>query len=91
MNLFEANRVGGNVFRIMSQLQDVMEGIMFGEDTPLSELESDAIERVVEAFNEVPLEDMQALIRARFVCFVKVGGRGAERVRVIPGRIIPAA
>jgi site-specific DNA recombinase len=84
----EANRVGGNVFRVMSQLQDVMEGIAFGKDTPLSELESDAIERVIEAFNEVPLEDMQALIRARFVCLVKVGGRGAERVRVIPGRIV---
>lgn len=87
----EANRVGGDVFRVMSKLQDIMEGIMFGEDTPLSELQTDALHRVVEAFNDVPLEDLQALLRARFVCLVRVGGRGAERVRVIPGRIIPAA
>jgi hypothetical protein len=85
----EASRVGGNVFRVIEQMQEVIDRVAWGPYTPLSDLEQWALDEVVKAYNEVPLEDMQALLRARFVCLVKVGGRGAERIRVIPGRIIP--
>lgn len=85
----EADRVGGNVLRVIEQMREVIDAVACGPDTPLSDLEEWALDELLKAWHDVPLEDMQAMIRAHFACVVKVGGRGPERVKVFPGRVVP--
>lgn len=80
----EAERVGGNVFRVIEQMQEVLVAVAWGPDTPLDGLEEWALQSVLDAWSDLPLEDVQALIRGRFSVSVRVGGRGSHRVSVDP-------
>jgi DNA invertase Pin-like site-specific DNA recombinase len=83
----EADRVGGNVFRVIAQMREVIFALAFDPDqSPLTDLEEWALQEIIEAWNNVPDEDQQALVRGRFRVQVRVGGRGAGRVSVEPKR-----
>jgi len=79
----EADRVGGNVFRVIEQMNEVLHALAFDPDqSPLTDMEEWAVWEVLKAWNAVPGEDQQALIRGRFNVSVKLGGRGEDRVSV---------
>lgn len=81
----EADRVGGNFFRVIERMQEVIQALAWDPDqSPLTDLEEWAVWEVLKAWNEIPGEDQQALIKGRFKVSVAVGGRGADRVSVEP-------
>lgn len=82
----EADRVGGNVFRTIEKMREVILPMLADwDDSPeATPIEQWAVEEVAKAWNAITGEDQQALIRGRFTVTVRTGGRGAERVSVLP-------